>query len=278
MGLVVYGPAITLKTVTQFPLWASMIIVAAGGIFYTSIGGFKAVIWADVFQSIIIVIGIFAILIQGLIKVGGSNEVWRINEEYGRIQFDEFSPDITVRHTVWGMVIANMIQFFSLATAKWSYSESCPHRPRGRQCRPRSWLFPLCPIWFHFLFPRSDGLAYNVQQGCDPLNKKIIVRPEQVLPYFVMDIFDSTPGMPGVFLAALFSASLSTLSSGLNSLPTILWEDFIKPHCGARFSEVQATMFGKILVVVFGSLAIGFAYLAYLLGGPIVQMTSTATS
>lgn len=27
-------------------------------------GGFKAVIWADVFQSIIIVIGIFAILIQ----------------------------------------------------------------------------------------------------------------------------------------------------------------------------------------------------------------------
>lgn len=39
----------------------------------------------------------------------------------------------------------------------------------------------------------------------------------------------------------------STLSSGLNSLPTILWEDFIKPHCGARFSEVQATMFGKIL-------------------------------
>lgn len=30
----------------------------------------------------------------------------------------------------------------------------------------------------------------------------------QVLPYFVMDIFDSTPGMPGVFLAALFSASL----------------------------------------------------------------------
>lgn len=39
----------------------------------------------------------------------------------------------------------------------------------------------------------------------------------------------------------------STLSSGLNSLPTITWEDFIKPHCGARFSEVQATMFGKIL-------------------------------
>lgn len=279
MGLVVYGPAITLKTVTQFPLWASMIIVAAGGIFYTSIGGFKAVIWADVFQSIIIVIGIFAILIQGLIKVGGSNEVWRINEEYGRIQFDEFSPDITVRHTVWGMVIANMIQFFSLGYSQMVVQRIMSTPTTGKAMQASFLAIPGFALFGSIsCFLGLMAFAYNVQQGCDPLNKKIIVRPEQVLPYFVMDIFDSTPGMPGVFLAALFSASLSTLSSGLNSLPTILWEDFIKPHCGARFSEVQATMFGKILVVVFGSLAIGFAYLAYLLGGPIVQMTSTATS
>lgn len=36
----------------------------AKGMFYFLQGGFKAVIWADVFQSVIIVIGIFAILIQ----------------------------------------------------------------------------------------------------------------------------------------------------------------------------------------------------------------------
>ena len=44
-----------------------------------------------------------------------------------------------------------------------------------------------------------------------------------------------------------FCLFYSTLSSGLNSLPTIMWEDFVKPHCGVRFSEVKATMFGKIL-------------------------------
>ncbi|XP_048749499.1 sodium-dependent multivitamin transporter-like isoform X1 [Ostrea edulis] len=279
MGLVVYGPAITLKTVTEFPLWASMVIVAAGGIFYTSIGGFKAVIWADVFQSIIIIIGIFAILIQGLIRVGGSEEVWRINEMHGRIQFDEFSPDITVRHTVWGMVIANMIQFFSLGFSQMIVQRimSTPTTSKAMQASiyavPGFALFGSISCFLGLM-----AFAYNVQQGCDPLAKKIIVRPEQVLPYFVMDIFDDIVGMPGVFLAALFSASLSTLSSGLNSLPTITWEDFIKPHCGKRFSDVQATLFGKVLVVIFGSLAIGFAYLVYLLGGPIVQMTSTVTS
>ncbi|XP_078329028.1 sodium-dependent multivitamin transporter-like [Crassostrea virginica] len=279
MGLVVYGPAITLKTVTEFPLWASMLIVAAGGIFYTSIGGFKAVIWADVFQCIIIIIGIFAILIQGLIKVGGSKEVWRINDMYGRIQFNEFSPDITVRHTIWGMVIANMIQFFSLGYSQMIVQRIMSTPTTGKAMQASFIAIPGFALFGSIsCFIGLMAFAFNVQQGCDPLSEKIIVRPEQVLPYFVMDIFDNIPGMPGVFLAALFSASLSTLSSGLNSLPTIMWEDFVKPHCGLRFSEVKATMFGKILVICFGSLAIGFAYLAYLLGGPIVQMTSTVTS
>ncbi|XP_062616703.1 sodium-dependent multivitamin transporter-like [Saccostrea cucullata] len=279
MGLVVYGPAITLKTVTQFPLWASMLLVAAGGVFYTSIGGFKAVIWADVFQSIIIIIGIFSILIQGLIKVGGSSEVWRINEMYGRIQFDEFSPDITVRHTVWGLVIGNMIQFFSLG-----YSQMIVQRIMSTPTSNKAVQASIFAIPGFALFGSIScflglmAFAYNVQRGCDPLAKNIIVRPEQALPYFVMDIFDNIVAMPGVFLAALFSASLSTLSSGLNSLPTIIWEDFIKPHFGKKFSENQATLFGKVLVLIFGAVAIGFAYLAYLVGGPIVQMTSTVSS
>eukprot|EP00105_Crassostrea_gigas_P035303 XP_019919451.1 PREDICTED: sodium-dependent multivitamin transporter-like [Crassostrea gigas] len=177
------------------------------------------------------------------------------------------------------MVIANMIQFFSLGYSQMVVQRIMSTPTTGKAMQASFLAIPGFALFGSIsCFLGLMAFAYNVQQGCDPLNKKIIVRPEQVLPYFVMDIFDSTPGMPGVFLAALFSASLSTLSSGLNSLPTITWEDFIKPHCGARFSEVQATMFGKILVVVFGSLAIGFAYLAYLLGGPIVQMTSTATS
>lgn len=36
------------------------------------------------------------------------------------------------------------------------------------------------------------------------------------------------PGLPGLFLATIFSATLSTASSGINSLTAVLWEDFLK--------------------------------------------------
>lgn len=43
---------------------------------------------------------------------------------------------------------------------------------------------------------------------------------------------------------------------------TVIW-------CALNNDLFESNLF---LVVVFGSLAIGFAYLAYLLGGPIVQV------
>jgi Na+/proline symporter len=40
-----------------------------------------------------------------------------------------------------------------------------------------------------------------------------------------VNVLGSIPGMPGLFLSTIFSATLSTLSSGLNSIVAVLWED-----------------------------------------------------
>ncbi|KAK3095113.1 hypothetical protein FSP39_010456 [Pinctada imbricata] len=242
-------------------------------------GGFKAVIWADVFQSIIIIIGLVALLSKGLISVnGGIQKVWDICEDNQRIEFNEFSGDITVRHTVWGMVIGKAVEFFSLG-----FTQLIVQRVSSARTVREAQKAVFIAIPGFIVYGSVACLlglivfAYNTQKGCDPLEQKIIRSPNQVLPYFVMDVFRELPGLPGVFLAALFSASLSTLSSGLNSLPTITWEDFMKPLF-PEVSDMKATLIGKILVIVYGGIAIAVAYLVVLVGGPIVQVTSTISS
>ncbi|GFR94812.1 sodium-coupled monocarboxylate transporter 1 [Elysia marginata] len=47
----------------------------------------KAVIWSDVFQAVIMLTGIFAILIQGTLNVGGPGEVWNMASSGGRLNF-----------------------------------------------------------------------------------------------------------------------------------------------------------------------------------------------
>ncbi|KAK7480608.1 hypothetical protein BaRGS_00028184, partial [Batillaria attramentaria] len=98
-----------------------------------------------------------------------------------------------------------------------------------------------------------------------------------IIPFTVMDIFNRLPGMPGLFLASLFSASLSTLSSGLSSLSALLWTDVIKPRIG-DVSEFKATFIAKISVVMFGLLGCGVAILVSLVGGPMTQVAASLSA
>ena len=49
----------------------------------------KAVLWADTLQMIIMVAGQLAVIIQGLIRIGGINRLWQIAEQGGRINFTQ---------------------------------------------------------------------------------------------------------------------------------------------------------------------------------------------
>ena len=46
-------------------------------------------IWTDVFQASIMVGGLIMVVIVGSIEVGGFGEVWRINDNFGRLKFFE---------------------------------------------------------------------------------------------------------------------------------------------------------------------------------------------
>ncbi|KAH3802712.1 hypothetical protein DPMN_156392 [Dreissena polymorpha] len=100
MGIASYAPSTALEAVTGFPTWATIITVGCGSTFYTFLGGMKAVVWTDVFQAVVMIAGILAIVIQGAMKVGGMNTVWRINEDWHRIEFWNANFNPTTRHSI----------------------------------------------------------------------------------------------------------------------------------------------------------------------------------
>lgn len=48
------------------------------------------------------------------------------------------------------------------------------------------------------------------------------------MPIFVVDTMGDMPGLPGLFVAGIFSAGLSTISAAVNSLAAVTLEDYIK--------------------------------------------------
>ncbi|XP_071499449.1 sodium-coupled monocarboxylate transporter 1-like [Diadema antillarum] len=89
MGIVLYTPATALNAVTGIDLWTVVMSTGAVCIFYSTVGGIKAVLWADTLQALVIVSGLMAVIVKGTIDVGGVDEVIRRGVEGNRIYFTE---------------------------------------------------------------------------------------------------------------------------------------------------------------------------------------------
>lgn len=69
---------------------------------------------------------------------------------------------------------------------------------------------------------------YAKYEKCDPFTAGYTNKIDQVLPYFVMDVGGSVPGLAGLFISGIFAAAMSTMSSSLNTLSGTIYEDFLK--------------------------------------------------
>lgn len=49
---------------------------------------------------------------------------------------------------------------------------------------------------------------YARYAGCDPVSAGLVKKPDQMVPYYVMDVAHAIPGLPGLFVAGIFCAAL----------------------------------------------------------------------
>lgn len=106
---------------------------------------------------------------------------------------------------------------------------------------------------------------YAKYEKCDPLSTKQVAKLDQMLPYFVMDVAGNIPGLPGVFVAGIFSAALSSMSSSLNTVAGTIYEDFVRPRYPNN-TEKQASDVMKGLVVVLGFLILALVFVVERMG------------
>ncbi|XP_044774738.1 sodium-dependent multivitamin transporter isoform X3 [Neomonachus schauinslandi] len=114
MGVVLYAPSLALNAVTGFDLWLSVLTLGIVCTVYTALGGLKAVIWTDVFQTLVMFLGQLVVIIVGSAKVGGLRHVWEVASQHGRISGIVLDPDPFVRHTFWTLAFGGVFMMLSL--------------------------------------------------------------------------------------------------------------------------------------------------------------------
>lgn len=81
-----------------------------------------------------------------------------------------------------------------------------------------------------------------------------------------MDSLSKYPGMAGLFIAGIFSATLSTLSTCLNAMAAVALEDFYKPFVRKPLTQKQTSLLMKGVVFLLGIISTGLVYVVAKLG------------
>nr|XP_019947839.1 PREDICTED: sodium-coupled monocarboxylate transporter 1-like [Paralichthys olivaceus] len=273
-GIIIYGPALALSQVTDLDLWGGIISTGAVCTFYCTLGGLKAVVWTDVFQVGIMMAGYLSVIIKCMILQGGVATIISDSQQGGRINILDFDLNPMRRHTFWTMTIgggAAWIAVNGINQAQVQRYISCKSITHARVAVYIN-LIGLC--FFLGCSVLSGMCLYSFYKNCDPWSAGLVSNPDQLMAHLVMDIFTGFPGLPGLFFAAVYSGSLSTVSSSINALATVTIEDLVKPY--TNMSEKHLTWMSKGMSFFYGVLCIAMAALASIMGG-IMQASVTVS-
>lgn len=264
-GVVVYAPALALNQVTGFNLWGSIFATGIVCTFYCTLGGLKAVVWSDAFQMVVMVAGFLTVLVQGTHKSGGMSVVWETAQAGQRLNVFDFDLSPLRRHTFWTVSVGGMFTWLGIYGVNQSTIQRCISCKTETHARCALYLNLLGLLLILFCGVVSGLIMYTFYSHCDPWTAGFVSAPDQLMPYFVLEVLGNFPGLPGLYVACAFSGTLSTVAASINALATVTYEDFVS-QCFRNLSNRAAMWISKGLCVMFGVICTSMAVAASNMG------------
>jgi SSS family solute:Na+ symporter len=268
MGSIFFGIALTLQALTGFDMNTIMIVSGICIVTYTILGGIEAVIWTEVVQGILLTFG--ALLILGLIIYGmddGLSDIISIggaDDKFGLGSYDltDFSTS-----TFWVIFLYGFFINLNNFGIDQNYVQRYHTARSEKQAASGIWfcVYWYVPISLIFFFIGTALYAYfqqhpeliqsvktqvALEKGVETGSLLPSDYGDKVLPYFMVTKVPT--GLLGLVIAAILSAAMSTISSGMNASATVFLKDIYQ-----RYIQKDVTPKQQMTVLYTGTGVIG---------------------
>ena len=263
-------------------VYATILGVGAFSIFYTTLGGIRAVIWTDVIQFFVLLIG--ALFTMGAVAWMTSSNVgdWiEVSQTYKHEEVQWFDWDVRNRSTVFSISLSLFMWMVCTHGANQMAMQRYFTVRNVKAARISYVISAVAALALGVILAGVGiSLMYFIQQYDLPASAGILsdirsvrnVAHDSVFPQFISIYMPS--GLRGLVVAALFAAAMSTIDSGANSASTILTVDFIRrfdPKSEAGQLELKRA---RIMTACMGVLVVGYTIALYELskGSDIISL------
>ncbi|XP_055638784.1 sodium-coupled monocarboxylate transporter 1 isoform X2 [Toxorhynchites rutilus septentrionalis] len=274
MPMIIYVPALAFNQVTGFDLHIIGAIVCIVCIFYTLLGGIKAVVFTDAWQVVVMFISVVIVVILGTIAITGPETIWERSKQGGRIEFFDMNPSMFERQTFWSVLIGGFFYWTSFNSVNQTMVQRYMSLPNLKKAKLSIGMFTIGMGVFVSMCCYAGLLIYAQYYQCDPMAVGLVRTDDQLFPHYVIEVAGHLQGIPGLFIAGIFGAALSSLSVVLNSTSAVLFEDILKGLFRVNPSPFMANVFVRSSVIVLGLAAMGCLFIIEKLGGILSVATS----
>jgi len=247
MGIVVYLPALALSTVVGLDIYLAIVVMGVLAILYTYMGGMEAVIWTDVVQVIVLIAGLIIGLIFIAIEVGDVGYIFETAYNDGKMQMVDFRFSFTEVVT-WSLFLGS----FALTLVPYTTDQAVVQRYMTtssiEDSKKSIWLNAIVAIPAGLLIFAMGTFIY-VYFKEHPEFLTVGMQNDSVFPLFITNHLP--PGIAGLVIAGIFSASMSSLDSSMHSISTVVTVDFYK-RFSKKYSDQKGLKLAKWITVVVG--------------------------
>lgn len=263
IGVALITTSIAVNVMTGWDI--GMVIVGIGlfTALYTLFGGITAVVYTDVVQGVFLMVGGVAILLRLLFAPELDGAFAVVGAAWDAGKFSLGSAELSVAslynpedRTIWMFAMAMAIQ--------WSRRYICDQAMVQRYLIARTdeeavrgtLLAALMSVPVLITFNLIGAFLYGFYTLS---GAPAPVIGDQVLPHFIVNYLPT--GMVGLILAAILAASMSSISSDLNSIATVTTRDYFARFL-PKLSDHAQLVIGRVVVLVAGMIA---AYIGILM-------------
>lgn len=240
-------------------------------VIYTAAGGLRAVVFADVAQTFILFLG--AILTLMVITSDlGSVSAWWPREWQESWAEPKFWFDSTKR-TFAGSFLAVFVWYVCTCSSDQMAIQRYLATRDVKSAR-RALAVSMTTDGLVTLFLGAVGLAllgyFRAHPDRIPAGSTIGASADQLFPHF---IGSGLPiGISGLVVAALFSAAMSALASGLNSTSTVIVVDFVNRFRSKKGSPERQVLLNRLVALLVGALVVALSLFVGAARGNLIEI------
>ncbi|KAI6201536.1 Sodium:solute symporter family protein [Aphelenchoides besseyi] len=273
LAIAIYAPSLAFSQCFNLPVILSIFVTAFISAVYLFASGARGGIYTSAFQMALILFSLFVACVSSMayFNVG---TIWQNAERGRRLEPIDLRVDPRIRHSMWSFLVGGSGNILALFASNQLTMQRYIVMPSLKQAQRVILLNIPLNASMLFMYTIVGVMIYSVYHGCHPSE---LQAPDQILPYFIENQLNWIIGLEGLFMAAIYSAGVSTLTNAYNALSAVFIEDIIKiiiakrhesrvlnakthmrlirvlPFCFAFIAMLLATLVGSLNTMVLQS-------------------------